>query len=135
MTEQANMLSPEEIKDTTQLQFTSLCNFMNALDYEPIYGITGIQYFESEAYHNRGRSVVSFHSAVQWHNGTLYDLYNSHVKFDAYRLKKAFYSKIITTVNLQKGRKSGFIMPTSKFVQFLYPEYYYMWISSKHFPF
>jgi len=135
MTEQANMLSPEEIKDTTELQFTSLRNFMAALDYETIYGITGIECFESDAYHNRGRSIVSFHSAVQWHNGTLYELHRSKLKFDSYRLFKAFYSKIVTTVNLQKAKKTGFIKPTSKFVQFMFPEYYKMWISSKYFPF
>ena len=135
MTEQANMPSPEDIRDTTELQFTSLRNFMAALDYEPVYGITGIECFESDAYHNRGRSIVSFHSAVQWHNGRLDNLCNFHIKFDAYKMRKAFFSKIIETVNLQKAKKTGFIKPTSKFVQFIYPEYYKMWISSKYFPF
>lgn len=139
MTDTDKMLTPEEIKDTKALQLASLRNFMFALNYKPVYGTSGLMYFESDCRTNKGRSTVSIVTAVNLHNGTYTDWHGKKFKepfdFDAYKLKRALASRIVQVVNLQKNKKTGIIKPTSHIVKFMEYSYYNMWINSKVFPF
>lgn len=139
MTDQNNILTPDEIKDTKQLQFTSLRNFMLCLDYEPVYSPTGLMYFESETRGNKARSTVSIVTAINLHNGIYLDWHGNQFKepfnFDVYKIKRAIASRIIQVVNLQKNKKTGVIKPTSHIVKFVDKQYYETFINSKHFPF
>ena len=139
MTDTDKMLTPDELKDSTLLQMTSLRNFMAELKYEPLYFVKGIICFESDCPSNKARSTISFSNAVALHNGAYRECHGKHFNepfnFDAYKLKRALASRIVQIVNLQKNKKTGIIKPTSHIVKFVESSYYKMWINSKYFPF
>lgn len=130
MTATENILLPEEIIDTKYLQLTSLRNFMSELCYEPVYSVTGITYFESDAFCNKARATISFSTAVKLHNGYYLDWGGKDFKepfnFGVYKFKRAKAARIVEVVNLQKSRKNGIIKPTSNLVNFVDPAYEYM---------
>jgi hypothetical protein len=139
MTDKQNYLDPSEIKDTYLLQVTSLKNFLYQLGYEPVYYVNGIVCFESDLPINKGRSTISFATAVRLHNGYYLDNHGKTFKqpfnFNPYMLKRALAARIVVMVNLQKNRKTGIIKPSSQIVKFVEPAYYKMFINSKTFPF
>ena len=143
MTDPKNILTPEEIKDSTILQMTSLVNFMAELKYEPLYFVKGIVCFESDCPTNKARSTISFSNAIRLHNGDYLDCHsiggNKSFKppfdFDAYRLKRAIAARLVEVVNLQKNKKTGMIKPSSHIIHFVDPIFCKMWIDSKRFPF
>lgn len=139
MTDTDKMLTPEEIKDTTQLQLTSLINFMTELKYEPLYFVKGLICFESDCLSNKARAIISLQTAIDLHNGVYLDWHGGRFKdpfnFDVYKLQRAIAARIVQVVNLQKNKKTSIIKPTSHIVKFVEQSYYKMWINSKYFPF
>lgn len=141
MTDPKNILTPDEIKDTTELQLHSLMGYMQALGYHMADTVTGNNWFTSFHYSNKARTNIAFSTAVDIYNNKYADNHgNKNVSvhpfdFNQYRLHKAQAAKIVNFCNLQMSKKTGFIKTTSNIVKFTKPEYYQMWISSKHFPF
>ena len=139
MTPKENILTAEEIKDTSLIQRASLCNFMRCLGYHPVHDIRGLKNFESDYLSNKSRQTISFQNAVRLHNTEYLDWhgkqFNPPFDFSPYQIKRALAARIVVVVNLQKNRKTGIIKPSSQIVKFVEPAYYKMFINSKTFPF
>lgn len=140
MTDTDKMLTPEEIKDTTQLQIHSLLGYMSGLGYFFNVNASGNSWFVSSDHMNKGRRNISFSTAVDIYN---YRYHDNHGKlrtehpfdFNSYRLGKAEAARLVNFCNLQMSKKTGFIKVTSNLVSFTEPVYYQMFVSSKYFPF
>lgn len=140
MTTTENILLPEEIKDTTQLQVHSLLGYMQALGYTFNMNAAGNSWFVSKDYINKGRGNIAFSTAVDIYNGRYHDNHGYlrteyPFDFNVYRLRKAESARLVNFCNLQMSKKTGFIKATSNLVNFTKSEYYDMFITSKHFPF
>lgn len=140
MTDTDKMLTAEEIKDTTKLQFISLENFMGGLGYYYQPSLIGASHFRSYERQNKTRATVSFQTACKLHNNLYQDwhggnFFKSPFNFSPYSIKKARAGKIVNICNLQLNKKTGFIKVSSNLVSFTEPVYYQMFISSKYFPF
>jgi len=140
MTDPKNMLTAEEIKNTTLLQLHSLVGYMQALGYHLVVNATGNSWFSSDDYSNKARKNISFSTAVDIYNGKYNDNHGNlrtdyPFDFNSYRLKKAEAARIVNFCNLQMNKKTGYIKATSNLVSFTKPEYYETFINSKHFPF
>lgn len=144
MTTKENILSDDEIIDTLELQLFSLTAYMKALGYEwakDTLLFDDPTYFVSFNYKNKHRRHISFANAVKLYNGYYADnrgnwyISKSPFDFDAYSLAKANAVKVITKVNLQINKRTGYVNNQSNLVSFVHPVYYKMFMTSKYFPF
>lgn len=145
MTESDKQLTTDEIIETKKLQLHSLFSFMQALNYEwapdDRYNFFGCpNHFESHTYSNKGRSTISFQSAVALHNGNFRECHGKYMEkpfdFDPYLMTKAIAAKVLKSVKLQLNKKTGFITCQNNLVEFVNLDYYKMFINSlKYFPF
>lgn len=123
MTDQKNMLSPEEIIDTTKLQFFTLKEFAKGLGYQ-----WDSKTFLSNDYDNRKRKFISFQTMVKlfnnhfqdWHGG---DRFKAPFNFSTYKIRKARAGKIVHTVSLTMSKKTRYIRASSNIVSFTHQEY------------
>lgn len=137
------MLSPEEIKPTKDLQFYSLKEYMRMLGYEwgkEIALFDEPNYFISYDYKNKHRRCISFGSSVDLYNGRHLDShgkgYNYPFDFDPYSIRRAEAAKVVKGLKLQLCKKSGYIKTQNDIVEFVSDSYYQMFINSpKYFPF
>lgn len=130
MTATENILLPEEIIDTYNLQFKSLSEFMKSLGYCYEGRLFGSTHFVSYDYENKARKSISVQTAVKLHNGAYTDwhghYYNPPFDFSPYKVRKARASKIVNIVNIQLNKKTGHIRTTSNLVSFVDKAYEYM---------
>lgn len=128
----------EEILDTRNLQLFALREFMKALGYEHTEWAGGPDYFWSDKYSNKGRSIISFRSAI--------NLYNKHsVKcvfgkppatlsiwsFDDYTIAKAKAAQILKSVKLQYCKQTKSILVQDHRVQFVMDSYSRLFLNNK----
>lgn len=130
MTATENILLPEEIIDTYNLQFKSLSEFMKSLGYSYEGRLFGSTHFVSYDYDNKARKSISVRTATLLHNGAYTDShgrgFNYPFDFSHYKIRKAKAAKIVNIVNIQLNKKTGHIRTTSNLVSFADKAYEYM---------
>lgn len=135
MTATENILLPEEIIDTYNLQFKSLSEFMKSLGYGYEGRLFGSTHFVSYDYDNKARKSISLRTATLLHNGAYTDShgrgFDYPFDFSTYKIRKAKAAKIVNIVNIQLNKKTGHIRTTSNLVSFVDKAYEYM-LYSKH---
>jgi hypothetical protein len=120
-------IQPEEMMDTTRIQFKSLTEFAKGLGYDLFYPIAR-SFFSNDFYGNKGKEVIAFHTMVKLHNGYYCDIYHSDYfkppfRFSTYKIRKAKAGKLVTICNLQINKKTGYIKASSNIVSFVHQEY------------
>ncbi len=130
MTATENILLPEEVIDTYNLQFKSLSEFMKSLGYGYEGRLFGSTHFVSYDYENKARKSISVRTATLLHNGAYSDShgrgFDYPFDFSHYKIRKAKASKIVNIVNIQLNKKTGHIRTTSNLVSFVDKAYEYM---------
>lgn len=130
MTATENILLPEEIIDTYNLQFKSLSEFMKSLGYGYEGRLFGSTHFVSYDYDNKARKSISVRTATLLHNGAYTDShgrgFDYPFDFSHYKIRKAKAAKIVNIVNIQLNKKTGHIRTTSNLVSFVDKAYEYM---------
>lgn len=130
MTATENILLPEEIIDTYNLQFKSLSEFMKSLGYGYEGRLFGSTHFVSYDYDNKARKSISVRTATLLHNGAYTDShgrgFDYPFDFSHYKIRKAKAAKIVNIVNIQLNKKTGHIRTTSNLVNFVDKAYEYM---------
>lgn len=130
MTATENILLPEEIIDTYNLQFKSLSEFMKSLGYGYEGRLFGSTHFVSYDYDNKARKSISVRTATLLHNGAYTDShgrgFDYPFDFSHYKIRKAKAAKIVNIVNIQLNKKTGHIRTTSNLVSFVDKAYEYL---------
>lgn len=142
-TPKENILLPEEIVCTKNIQLRSLKNFMHALGYT--YAPDNNQflfsnecYFESYDYDNRSRSNIAFNTACKLHDFGKLVLFSIETPFsppfdfDKYKIKRAMAARIVCKLKLQLNKRTGVITHNSNLIEFVDPSYTSMLSYAKH---
>ena len=129
----------EEIIDTKNLQFFSLCQVMKALNYEYVEYRSCASRFESKHHSNKGREVLSISSCIKLYNGNsakcVFGRPPSKLSiwcFSDYVIAQAKAARIVKQIKLQYCRQTKQLIVQDHRVQFILPSYKQLFLGNKY---
>ena len=129
----------EEIIDTKNLQFFSLCQVMAALHYEYVEYRSCASRFESKHHSNKGREVLSISSGIKLYNGNsakcVFGRPPSKLNiwcFSDYAIAQAKAARIVKQVKLQYCRQTKQLIVQDHRVQFILSSYKNLFLNNKY---